>query len=766
MRFEFFKSELKNLLRKHVLLVVPLALYIVFEVLLVMPLPVVGIHAWNESIYLSFVNYLRKSGNPFVFRAVYDPFRPDYNVGYLFFWASYAFHSVTEGFFARTLEVFLSLSRVFSLVATLISSLLIYVIAIKLTRQLLCAYVAVVTFLFSPLVLYFGTKFQLEPFTFLIFLFSWLLTIRYAETAKLRYIILGFAFLGALIATRQIFAIYTPALLLPFMMRGRKQQQKHYRVKITLTVSALILGFLGPLVLTQLIVPEYIPIKFQFFRLAESPKLASQSPWQTGNLVSLYFQKSLLPSLGLSFLFVPILIAILPFLQKNRIEITAFLLGGAVYFIFAFYHNINHMYHTYYLLPLVILALVFVTSFPRKSLVICLKAAQFHFFFKPDKVKPHVLIIFFLISSVFSIWETTSFYGVGSNRIYRNIDGYGNLDSVFAGYLINKLYHTSKDNDLLSADVTYYSLVQSPAVYFYEEMPSLSYYDFFAWNTTRQEYEGFNFFVDQESFLQALRKRNLFILTITPDMYQTQNQSFQQYVQKNFVFIAEEGVYTFYLNRTIFNQAPAFYKNKALRTLMELESSQIAPSWLSQYVMNMSTWYRISKRSPSLGNVVLNEYQQTFYLGYEELSNRSLSLEISLIAKLPTKMKTIVSLDDVVNVRFGDSNDVHLEIGSTVDDHHWILGADISKFYWQNLTLTFVYEYKERAEIYFNGILISKSCPFSLISLLPNHFIKIISTSNVTDLYSLKLWNRALSDDEIQQIETSKPEPMFLLPYG
>lgn len=762
MRFEFVKSKLKNLLRRRVLLVVPLALYTVFEVLLVMPLPVVGFHAWNESNYLSFANYLRKSGNPFVFRAVYDPFRPDYNVGYLFFWASYAFHAVTEGFFARTLEVFLGLSRVFSLVATLISSLLIYVISIKLTRQLFCAYMAVIAFLFSPLVLYFGTKFQLEPFTFLIFLFSWLLIIGYAETAKLRSIIFGFAILGALIATRQIFAIYVPALLSTFLMRGGERSQKLDRIGTALAVSALILGFLGPLVLTQLIVPEYVPMKFQFFRLAESPKMAFSGPppWQTGNLVLLYFQNSLLPSLGLSFLFVPILITIFrvhaTFLQKSRIEIITFLLGGVAYFLFAFLHNIDHMYHSYYFLPPVFLTLVFVTSFvlkkKRKSLVIG-------------------LMIFFLISSVFSIWETVSFYGVSSDRVYRSIDGYGNLDSVFAGYLINKLYHVSKDNSLLNADVTYYSLVQSPAVYFYEEMPSISYYDFFVWNTTRQEYEGFNFFVDQESFLQALHKRNLFILTITPDMYETQSQSFQQYVQENFVFIASEGLYTFYLNQTIFNRAPAFYKNQALRTLMELESSRIAPNWLSQFVMNMSTWYRISKRSPFLGNVVLNQYQQTFYVGYEELSNRSLSLEISLTAKLPTKTETIVSLDDVVNIRYGDSNDVYLEIVSTADGYRWILGADISKFYWQNLTLTFIYDVDtQRAEIYFNGILMSNTLRginehlFSPISLPANHFIKIICTSNVTDLYSLKLWDRALSYNEIRQTGTSKPEPIFLLP--
>ena len=132
--------------------------------------------------------------------------------------------------------------------------------------------------------------------------------------------------LGSLIATRQIFSIYVPALMLTFLTRDREQQQKYDRIKIALTVSALILGFLSPLVLTQLIVPEYVPMKFQFFRLAESPKMAFSGPppWQTGNLILLYFQNSLLPSLGLSFLFVPILIAIFrvhaPFLQKSRID--------------------------------------------------------------------------------------------------------------------------------------------------------------------------------------------------------------------------------------------------------------------------------------------------------------------------------------------------------------------------------------------------------------------------------------------------------------
>lgn len=758
MRFSSAKSRLKSFLRINVLLVIPIAIYIAFEVALVMPLPIIGIHAWNESIYLSFVNYLQKSGNPFAFRAAYDPSRPDFNVGYLFFWAAYSSYLFAQVFIARTLDAFLWFGRVFSLIATLISSLLIYVIAIKLTKQRSCAYIAVVSFLFSPLVLYFGTKFQLEPFVFLVFLISWLSVIKWAETAKLKYVVFGFTVLGALIATRQIFAIYLPALLLVFLMKYPRQQ-KRSAMRITLIASTLLLGFLGPLAITQLMVPEYAPVKFQLFRLADSSKMASSIPAYSGNLISLYLQNSLLPSLGLSFLFVPISVGILPSLRKNRSQvatIATFFFGGLAYFVFAFLHNIVHMYHSYYFLPPVILGLVFATSFAlkkkRKSLLIG-------------------LVIFLLISSVFSLWETVSFYGVGSERIYRDIDGYGNLDSVFAGYLINRLYNVSQNHSLLDTGITYYSLVQSPAVYFYEEMPTISYYDFYIWDPVNQEYKGFNFFADQASFVHALSERSLFILTVTPDVYGTQNPTFQQYVQENFLFVASEGVYTFYLNQTIFNRAPAFYKNQAIDTLMELESLDIAPRELSQYVMDLSMWYRVSHKSTVHSNAVLNRYQQTFHVGSEEPSNRSLSMEISLNTMGPCRQKTIVSIDDIVNVRYGDSNDLYLEIVSTVDGYRWISGVDISRFYWQNLTVVFVYDVDSaRAEIYFNGILMSNSLrgvngnSFSPIVLPINHFVKIAQASNATELYSLKLWNRALSTNEINQTETLKPEPIFLLP--
>jgi 4-amino-4-deoxy-L-arabinose transferase-like glycosyltransferase len=754
MTYEHIKKTLRNLLRSHGLLLMILASYVAFQWVFVMRLPVVGIHAWNESIYLTFVNYMVKSGNPIAFRAAYDPFRPDYNVGYLFFWGAYLFQTGIKGFFTQSIEIFLLASRIFSLTATMISSVLIYVIANKLSKRLYCAYVAVVAFLFSPVVLYFGTKFQLEPFTFAVFLLSWLLIVMYRETDKLRYAIFGFLMLGALITTRQIFAVYVPALFLTFAKTGELLENRNGKLKLTLVLLSLISGFLGPLLLTQLLVPEDVPFEFQFSRLAQAPVLATSTPWQSGNIVSLYFTTSLLPSLGLSFLLIPILIAILPSLRRNRIEVIAFLLGGFGYFVFAFLHNIVHMYHGYYFLPMVLLSFIFVSATAlekRRRIVV-------------------VLTILLILFSIFSMWETISFYGVGSDNIYRKIDGYGNLDSVFAGYFINKIYHNSIKAELMDSRVTYYSLVQSPAVYFYEEMPSISYLDFFSWNTTIQKYEGFNFYVDQETFLQALKKRDLFILAITPDVYQKQNQSFRQYVRDEFVFIGSEGVFSFHLNRTIFNRAPAFYKSSALLTLVELESSQIAPDSVSKSLLNMSNWYKISQRSPAFGNQVLNGASGIYGIDSGQINNGSLSLEISMIPKAPQKMMTITSFDDIVNVKYGNSEDIYLEITSTANGYRWISGVDMSRFYWQNLTLTFVYDVDaKRAEIYMNGVLLSNSLngvsdnSFSPISLPLNHFIRYASSSDFVELHSIRFWNHALNASEITQPGMS-PQPIFTLP--
>ncbi len=757
METRFIKERFKNLLLKRKgLLLILIFIYILFELSFVLPLPLVGVHSWNESVYLSLAKFMQQDGNPFVFRAAYDPLRPDYNVGYLFFWASYIFHYVASRFSTYTPDVFLFFSRIFSLIATSISCFLIYKIAMKFSKREWCAYVAVVGFLFSPLVLYFGTKFQLEPFALSVFLFSWLLIFKFAETGKHRYSIFGFTILGALIATRQIFAIYVPALLLtPFMGHIKQQKQKNTKAKYVLSISALFLGFLSPLLLTQLVVPDYTPIKFQFLRLMESPTMAFTSSGRSGNLILQYFENSLLSSLGLSFIFVPVMIAILSYKRKIRTEILVFLLGGITYFIFAFIHNIVHMYHSYYFLPIVILSLVFVTDFvlenKRKSLVI-------------------VLLTFLIGSLIVSIWETTSFYGVGSNRIYRDIDPYGNLDSVFAGYFINRFYQVNENNDLLDQNVTYYSLVQSPAVYFYEEMPTISYYDFFIWDATRKDYEDFNFFSNPESFLQALHRQSLFILTITPDVYQCKEQTFQEYLQEDFAFIASEGVYDFYLNQTIFNKDPKFCKNQAFLILQDLENSQIAPTRDTQAVMDVSKWYRITERTRSLGDVLLNENPQTFHIGSGELNNRSFTLEISMITKLTPSMEMIVTLGDAVNIRYGGSNDIYFDLISD-DGYRWISGVDISKHYWQNLTLTFVYDSDAfRAELYINGILMSNTLEgvnessFSSICLSNNHTIRTNICSNITELYSIKLWNRALSENEIKTSENQVSGQIFSLP--
>jgi len=385
--------------------------YIIFEVIYVMPLPVVGIHAWNESVYLSFVNYMKKSANPFVFRAAYDPFRPDYNVGYLFFWASYIFHSLAQKL-SDTLESFLWFSRLFCLICTILSSLIIYVISIKLVKKEFCAYFNVISFLFSPLTLYFGTKFQLEPFTFLVFLISWLLIIKYVETIKLRYVIAGFAVFGALILTRQIYAIYVPALLTCLLVERKYDQKK--KNSISLAILSLLLGFVIPLALTHAIVPQYSPIRFQYSRLVESPAMAFSRPWQSGNLVLLYIQRSLLPSLGLNFIFVIVLIILLLFSrnnlpQVNRTTTTVFILAGAVYFAFAFLHNIVHMYHSYYFIPPIILASSIVVTFilktNRKSLIIFLTfSLLFHQFFRFGK--PSIFMVYVQIESIDALMPT------------------------------------------------------------------------------------------------------------------------------------------------------------------------------------------------------------------------------------------------------------------------------------------------------------------------------------------------------------------------
>ena len=744
METKLIKEKMAILLfRKETILLLSVLCYIVFELLFVLPLPLVGIHSWNESVYLSLARYLQQGGNPFVFKAAFDPFRPDYNVGYLFFWASYSFHCIPSILVEYSSETFLFLSRVFSLVATVVSSFFIYKIAMKLSKNEWCAYVAAIGFLFLPLVLYFGTKFQLEPFTLTVLLFSWLLTLKYAETGKYRYGAVAFLSLGALVATRQIFAIYVPALIFTALRITKIQRPRNIGTKTVFTILTLALGFFSPIMLTQFVVPEYAPLKFQFLRLMEAPTLASTHYDQTGNLIVQYFENSLMASLGLVFLFVPAMIVILAYKRKTDLDILAFLFGGSVYFVFAFRHNIVHMYHSYYFLPVLILSFVFVTKFVLE---------------KKRRAFVTLFAVFFTCSLVFSVWQTIAVYGITSGRIYREIDCYGNLDSVFAGQFINRFHQINEENGLLEQNITYYSLVQSPAVYFYEEMPTISYYDFYEWDAVNKEYEGFNYFTDQESFSDALQKRSLFVLTITPDVYPEQEQAFQQYIQDNFVFICSEGVYDFYLNQTIFNKAPQFCKQQAFLALEELENSQIAPAEIRQTVMNMSNWYTITKRTKLFGETVINENPQNFSID-NTLNERAVTIEVSLINKVTPQAQTIISLDDTVNIRYGDSKDIYLELFSN-DGYRWVSGVDVSKFCWQNLTVTFVYDVEAlRAEIYINDILMKNTLKgvdgnsFAPIHLPDNSFIKTYIDSNVTEIYSIQVWSQALSETEIKTEE-------------
>ena len=74
-----------------------------------------------------------------------------------------------------------------------------------------------------------------------------------------------------------------------------------------------------------------------------------------------------------------------------------------------------------------------------------------------------------------------------------------------------------------------------------------------------------------------------------------------------------------------------------------------------------------------------------------------------------------------------------------------------------------------RAEVYINGILMSNTLKgvngtsFSPISLSDENFIKTHLYSNVTEIYSIEVWNRALSENEIKTKEKIGSGSVFSL---
>ena len=66
METKFIKDKIAFLLlRKKIIFLLVIFSYIVFELLFVLPLPLVGIHSWNESVYLSLAKYMQKGGYSF-----------------------------------------------------------------------------------------------------------------------------------------------------------------------------------------------------------------------------------------------------------------------------------------------------------------------------------------------------------------------------------------------------------------------------------------------------------------------------------------------------------------------------------------------------------------------------------------------------------------------------------------------------------------------------------------------------------------------------
>jgi hypothetical protein len=758
-----YLRDLKGVITKRwveICLMAVIVSYVIFQYVYLLPLPVIGVHGWNESVYLSIMENSFKHNDPFLFQAAYDPYRPDYNVGFVFFWGTFVFLKTIGNFVFIDYFNFQFFSRWFSLICTVASALMLYLLMKMVFRNKPISLFVSALFLVLPLTIHFGAKYQLEPFIFAMFLASVLLLTKFVFSRKFQYLIGSYVLYGLMLGTRQNMIVYLPALLCiqGYMFITRENGKLNiqgfkrwlYSKELIAAVSLTACFTLLPAVITNLVYPQFVPLDFFIGRMFLAPQMASYTTYQQ-DIISIYIQKSLIPSLGFSFVYLLLSLPILYFTENKSVKVICFglYLSGLAYFLIAFNHDIIHMFHSYYfLLPVLLGAAVFANYIRKKG----------------RKIACVVLISALLLQGVQSFLVVQNYYGITTDNVYTAIDGYGNAYSVLAGCFINKFCNFLEEESLVSQASVSYVLVQSPAVYFYTKIPSFSYYDFYTWSSENKNYSQHEFFVNTTEFTQAAEARNLTILTVTPDvsyhLYREQGgEAFLVFMNNYFEHLCDVGDFSIYLNKTIFRENQLLIKAQSMEILREIENSSLCPIEITEQVLNSSVWYRVSilSEKASTASQVLNDENHTFEI--DPVDGGSFTIFMQAEFKEVQNFSTIFGITDFFNVKMGGGNDVYLELPKTEQGYRYTQGVQVSQYLWQNLSVIFVYDVvQERAETYFGNVLMSSSLhgiPNGTFSELidPVEFnLEMTKKDEYVQLYHVMIWNKALSLDEVNSL--------------
>lgn len=512
-------------------------------------IPVVGIHSWDESSYIVPLDHMLTTGDPLSFYQRYDPQSPDYNDRYIYFWSAWLFLEAAQvlGFeVANDLTTYL---RAFSIIATLISYVLVYIFISRFlssedgrAREVVPLMVAVF-FLFSPLVLWFGGKAKIEPLGFALHLFVLLSILDYVRNGRQGSLYGAALLLGLMAVSRTPFLVLGGAYFAILLFYPRRMRVK----SIVLSAALFLIGFLAPILLIDSVKPDVNALGFLINKLTlVSVDQAGSTPFND-HLISRLIKDSILTTIGIGAL--AVFGAFLVSRGRLLRELSLFSVPGFLYLALTYKHNIIHMYHSYYYLVPVLLSLGILLCYLDRRLgkVMWRKGMV--------KKEAHdtalrIMVIAVVLALILpGLILFVSFYGSPFDESPRGVylkDGGGNADSVITGSIIKKV---SEELELPSG----YNLLPEPVTGFYSHQPFIGFTFYYKWNTSIREYDrSYDYFANPVEFTSAVRNESIiFIVTFKGVFENAEGDQFYSYLGENFALVDMVGAYSIYVNATL-----------------------------------------------------------------------------------------------------------------------------------------------------------------------------------------------------------------------
>lgn len=725
--------------RIFLLILLGCLLYLVF-VHPFISLPALGKHAWNEAIYLTFLHSLVKDNHPFFFYQAYDVNRPDFNVGYIYFWANCFFTKLINIFI--TLQEFLSF-RLLSLVSTLLTLIVLFFILEEFKISRFVIPITLLFFLFSPLILYYGWKAQLEPLLNFLFLLSQLFLIKFVKKGnKNFYFYISCLMLGVLISSRSNFVVFLPVYFVPFLFLEKGKTLKGF----LLTISLVAFGSLITVLPSAILYPQYSPLIFLYKRIFEAGKYAFSPGKEIRNVMLVFINDALWKQIILSApLSIFSLFVFKRSISSSKLKIYFLLLSLTtwIFFSLVYAHAANHTYQTYY----GILWFMLGTSI------------TLNFFYNSYKKYISYLVIFSLIvfNIYFSYHFVTSFYGLYTDKFYDNIDAYGTYES----YIVGKILKYIVDETNLSG----YLLVQSPTVYNPTYHPSITYQEVYRWNDKTKDYSYYNFFNNPTEFIEEIKKRNIALLTITPDVFARISKEFSEYKDRNFIDVCYTKNFTISLNSNIFYRDPTI-KLKVINFLRDLLNRDKIASKVTynDWLASMDIPFYISKNMEKLP--YFNHTSLSLKVPKADVMKNNFTIVIFLYTTTLQSDTDIVTKGNIWKVKFGGNKDIYFEASKTSEGYGWIDGA----YYVPYLALPscIVFRYStDNVSIYINGV--KKSETFFLIknnskiimkppNLLTSTEPLVLGSEKFGGRIKVLIFSKPLNEDEIFKISSFKED--------